>query len=257
MKNVKLYGYPNSPFVRKTTCFLLYKGIEFTHVPVDPLKPKKSIGFTGGRQVPVLQIGDKWKRESSAHAYWLDEDFPDKPPLCPEGHRQTIATIDDWISGTFLPSIFRSAIDGKMSMMRLRGAWRLATLMNANSPIPIYLRAAWPFLLKRVKFIQDMAQNMDLTESHEAMNRRILSELIDHLGDGPFIGGLEAPTMLDLALFPNLVWNYMFGVHPVPGMASHPTVNAWLQRVANHLPDHPFLTPENLKVRSMEEIWLN
>jgi len=79
MTEIKLYGYANSPFVRKTTCFLFYKGLDFTHIPVDPIKPKKTIAFTHKSQVPVLQIGEDWKLESSDHAYWLDEMFPEKP----------------------------------------------------------------------------------------------------------------------------------------------------------------------------------
>ena len=40
MKSINLYGYATSPYVRKTACFLYYKGLDFTHVPVNPFKPK-------------------------------------------------------------------------------------------------------------------------------------------------------------------------------------------------------------------------
>ena len=60
MTSVKLYGYATSPFVRKTGCFLYYKGVDFTHVPVNPIAPEETIGFTNGSQVPVLEIdGDR------------------------------------------------------------------------------------------------------------------------------------------------------------------------------------------------------
>jgi glutathione S-transferase len=52
MTTVRLYGYATSPYVRKVGCFLHYKGIEFTHVPVSPVEPHKTIGHTGGTQVP-------------------------------------------------------------------------------------------------------------------------------------------------------------------------------------------------------------
>ena len=45
MANIKLYGYATSPYVRKTGCFLYYKGIDFTHIPVNPLKTK-AVSYT-------------------------------------------------------------------------------------------------------------------------------------------------------------------------------------------------------------------
>ena len=87
MADIKLYGYATSPFVRKTGCFLYYKGLDFTHVPVDPTNPAKTIGHTEGTQVPVLEIDGEYRRESSSHALWLDELFPANP-LCPDEHRK-------------------------------------------------------------------------------------------------------------------------------------------------------------------------
>ena len=248
MTNITLYGYANSPFVRKTTCFLYYKGLEFTHVPVDPIKPKQTIGFTNGRQVPVLQIGDDWKLESSEHAYWLDDIFPDKP-LCPELDREKIAKIDDWISHTFLLSIFRPAIDGKLDLGFLRHGWRLAKLMNTNSPVPPHIRFLWPFVIRKVSFIQNMTTHMDLSEPPIDMAKRIRAELVDHIGKGPFLGEMETPTMLDLAIYPNLIWNPMFGLSRDLGIGEHPAIKAWLRRVAKHMPENPSLTPDKMIVK--------
>lgn len=35
-----------------------------------------------------------------------------------------------------------------------------------------------------------------MTESHQDMQRRVFSELLAHIGEGPYLGGLEGPTML-------------------------------------------------------------
>ena len=94
----------------KLPVFLYYKGIEFEHIPVNPLDPQASIAHTNGDQVPVLEIDGEWRRESSSHALWLDKIFPDKP-LCPQQHRKKILAIDQWISHQFLTSAFRPAID--------------------------------------------------------------------------------------------------------------------------------------------------
>ena len=182
MTAIKLYGYATSPYVRKTGCFLYYKGLEFTHVPCNPIKPAETIGFTNGTQVPVLEIDGGWRRESSEHALWLDELFPEKP-LCPSDHADKIAEIDHWISDTFLLNMFRPAIDGMVSLSaRFRG-WRLAALLSAHTPLPEEVRNSWPDFVSQAPFIKAMADHMDLAEPAADAQIRIGLELADHIGD--------------------------------------------------------------------------
>ena len=252
MPKVKLFGYATSPYVRKTACFLYYKGIDFSHVPVNPIKPKATIGHTNGTQVPVLEVDGEWKRESSDHALWLDELFPEIP-LYPLEHRAKIDEIDRWISDTFLISLFRRAIDGNITTQFLRRAWRLAALVSADTPLPWPVRLIWPVGLRKAPFIQHMGQHMDLTESHEDMQVRILSELVEHIGEGPYMGELNQPTMLDFAVFPQLVFNYMFGLEEELSAAKHPVIKGWLKRVSQHLPNNPALAADKMQVNSLSE----
>ena len=46
-------------------------------------------------------------------------------------------------------------------------------------------------MLQKAPFIQDTAKHMDLTESQKDMQIRIYSELVGHIGDGPYMGGLD------------------------------------------------------------------
>lgn len=251
MTQVKLYGYATSPFVRKTGCFLYYKNIEFTHIPVDPTNPDATIGFTEKTQVPVLEVDGEWRLESSAHASWLDELFPGKP-LFPVGHRTKIEEIDAWINDSFLLSIFRYPIDGEHNLQfRYRG-WRLAALLSAHTPLPETVRHQWPDALRQASFIKAMAQHMNLDESIPDMQMRLAGELEAHLGEGPFLGGFDQPTMLDLAVFPQLVWGYMFGLEERLSAAAHPAIKAWLQRVAEHLPGNPTLVADEMMVNSLQ-----
>lgn len=252
MKNVKLYGYATSPYVRKTGCFLYYKGIDFTHVPVNPLKPDATIGHTNGTQVPVLEVDGEWRRESSDHARWLDELFPDKP-LYPLEHQATIDEIDGWISDTYLTSMFRMAIDGPFNKQFVSRAWRLAAIVNADTPLPFPVRLIWPLGLRRASFIQHMAKHLDLNESYDDMQDRIFSELVGHIGDGPYMGGLDQPTMLDFAVFPQLVFGYMFGLQESLSAAMDPVVKGWLKRVSKHLPENPTLAADNMQVNSLAD----
>ena len=251
MKSIKLYGYATSPFVRKTGCFLYYKGLDFTHVPVNPIAPDETIGFTNGTQVPVLEIDGEWRRESSEHAHWLDQLFPEKP-LCPPEHAEKIAEIDDWISNTFLLNIFRPAIDGMVDLKaRFRG-WRLAALVSAHTPLPEEVRHMWPDFVSKAPFIQAMAERMDLSESLADAQLRIGLELVTHIGEGPFMGGFKHPTMLDLAVFPQLVFGFMFGLEPRLSAADHPVIKAWLARVAKHLPANPTLIADWMQIEKLE-----
>jgi glutathione S-transferase len=252
MKSIKLYGYATSPYVRKTGCFLYYKGIDFTHVPVNPLKPKATIGHTIGTQVPVLEVDGEWRRESSDHARWLDELFPDKP-LYPLEHYKKIDEIDRWISDIYLPSYFRRSIDGGINTQFLFRAWRLAALVNADTPLPLLLRLMWPVGLRMAPFIREMGKHMDLTESYEDMQDRIISELVGHIGDGPYMGGLDQPTMLDFAVFPQLVFGYMFGLEENVSAAMQPVIKGWLKRVSEHLPNNPTLAADELQINSLTE----
>lgn len=250
--SVTLYGYATSPYVRKTGCFLYYKGIDFDFVPVNPADPQIVRDLTERTQVPVLEIDGEWRVESSSHAHWLDTVFPEKP-LCPPDYADKIQEIDRWISETFLTSIFRGVIDGDLDLQfRFRG-WRLAALLSAHTPLPEHIRHKWPDVLKTAPFIQDMAKHMDLTESYADMQARIAGELVQHLGDGPYLGELDAPSMLDMAVFPQLVFGYMFGLDDKLRAAQHPALRAWMRRVAEHLPSNPTLLADFMQVRSLSE----
>lgn len=231
-------------------CFLYYKGVEFEHIPVNPINPAETIGHTKGTQVPVLEIDGAYRRESSELAFWLDEIFPDKP-LCPAAHRDKILDIDAWVSGTFLLSIFRSAIDGELDLQMRFRAWRLAALVSAHTPLPEHIRNKWPDLLKTAPFIQAMKPHMDLTESAKDMQLRIGMELMRHIGEGPYMGGLDQPTMLDFAVFPQVVWGYMFGLEKHLSAARSPILKNWMRRVSEHLPANPTLILDEMMVNPL------
>ena len=107
MKNkIKLYGYSTSPYVRKVAAYLYYKQLEFEHVWVNPVT-NKEIEFTGGTVVPVLQIDDEWRRESSELGIWLEEKFSERPILGnEEAETEKILAIDRWVSEAVIPAGF-------------------------------------------------------------------------------------------------------------------------------------------------------
>ena len=89
--------------------------------------------------------------------------------------------------------------------------------------------------------MQAHSKAMDPTESIPEMEERVLLELVDRIGDGPYFCGLTQPSMLDLAVFPNLVFPYLFGVEDQLPAARYPALKGWLARMAEHLPANPTL----------------
>ena len=252
MTAIKLYGYATSPYVRKVGCFLYYKQLEFDFVPVSPLDAAEVLAFSGGTSVPVLVIDGEARRESSALAHWLDERFPERP-LCPAEHKETIDRIDQWVSDTFLRSIFRPAMDGELTLQQRFRFWRLAALVSAHTPLPEQVRQMWPDFVAKAPFIKAMGAEMDLTEPAQDMAMRIGMELAAHIGEGPFMGGLDQPSMLDLAVFPQLVFGVMFGLEDRLSAAQHPVIRSWIERMATYLPANPTLIADGMQVKSLSE----
>ncbi len=250
MAEIKLYGYATSPFVRKTACFLYFKQVPFKHIPVDPTNPAATIGHTGGSQVPVLEIDGEWRRESSSHAIWLDEIFPDKP-LCPAEYSERILAIDNWLNENYFPAFFRAAVDSELTLEKRFRFWRLAALVSAHTPLSEEVRNLWPEFVAQAPFIRAMTEHLDRNEGLADMQVRLALELVAHIGDGPFMGGLQQPSMLDLAVFPQLVFGYMFGLEATLSAAAHPVLKDWMQRVAGHLPDNPTLAADHMQVNSL------
>lgn len=253
MREIKLYGYLTSPFVRKTAAFLYYKKLDFTHVPVNPINPSETIGFTGSTQVPVLEIDGEWKLESSDHAHWLDALFPERP-LCPDLHRDRVLAIDQWVSDVFMPSLFRAALDHPKSLSVKFRFWRLAALVSAHTPLPEDIRHRWPDIVGRAPFIQAMGEGMDLSESAADLRLRVGMELAAHIGDGPFMGGFCEPTMVDLAVFSQVVFGYMAGLEENLSAAMHPVLKDWIARVAAYLPPNPVLIPDTMIVGDLKQV---
>ena len=116
MTDIQLFSYPTSPYAQKVGCYLKYKDIDFKFIPVNPLH-NSEIAFTRQRQVPVLQIGEEWRKESSELGIWLNELYPE-PSILPDSQseREQILKIDQWISDQLIPSYFRNAVEWQNSV---------------------------------------------------------------------------------------------------------------------------------------------
>jgi len=242
--DIKLYGYSTSPYVRKVGCCLYYKNLAFEFVPVNPTDPRE-IAFTRQPQVPVLQIGDEWRTDSTPLAIWLDELFPEKPLFgSTEQESESILALDSWVTDSLILSFFRYANEGEMNAKFRHSAWRLAAIVSSQTPLSAEIRNAWPDLVKMAPFIKHMMCDVDASESLSEMQARIPLQLIENLQGGPFFGGLTEPSLVDFAIFPQVVFNYMVGLDQHLGLTLEPSLNNWLNNMKPLLPRNPLLVPD-------------
>ena len=251
MLNVKLYGYSTSPFVRKVGCCLYYKDLPFEFIPVNPMEPRE-IAFTGQTQVPVLQIGNEWRTDSTPLAIWLDESFPEKPLLgkTPQ-ERESILAMDSWVTDSLILAGFRSAYEGEMNAKFRHRAWRLAAIVSSQTPLPDEMRNAWPDLLKTAPFIKHMMCHADESETLSEMLARVPLQLIGNLQGGPFFGGRKEPSLVDFAIFPQVVFMYMVGIDQHLGLTLEPPLNNWLNNMKPLMPKNPLLVPDFMIVNDL------
>jgi len=249
MTDIQLFSYPTSPYAQKVGCYLKYKQLDFELVPVNPIT-NAEIAFTKQRQVPVLKIGDQWRRESSELGLWLDERYPQKQILPGDSEvRENILKIDQWISQQLIPSVFRYAYEWQSPWYSITNGWRLSRAVNNATPIPLYARFLWPWGVKRAKFIVNMVEQMDLTESIPEMNQRLQSEFLTQLDQGPFLGSQQSITLADLSAFPIVVNGYFMGMKTKQSLRDKPEIHQWASRVYEQLPTNPLLVPDRLLKR--------
>lgn len=251
MSHIQLFSYPTSPYAQKVGCYLKYKKLDFKFVGVNPLT-NDQIKFTRQRQVPVLQIGDEWRKDSSELGLWLDEVYPDRPMLPnDEAERALVLDVDSWISNSLIPSMFRGACEWQNNFNSITNGWKLSRAVSDATPLPRYVRLIWPFGVKRAPFIVNMVGQLDLSESMDDMLKRLQQEFIAHLSGGDFFAGQSRPSMADLSAFPIIVNGYLMGMRAKSFLLDDPQINAWAKRVAQHLPDNPLLVPDALLKRRL------
>jgi glutathione S-transferase len=249
--NIKLYGYSTSPYVRKVGCCLYYKKLPFEFVPVNPIDPRE-IGFSGQAQVPVLQIGDEWRTDSTPLAIWLDELFPEKPLLGnTQQESESILALDSWVTDSLILSFFRYANEGEMNAKFRHSAWRLAAIVSSQTPLSAEIRNAWPDLVKMAPFIKHMMCDVDTSETLSEMQARVPLQLIENLQGGPFFGGRKEPSLVDFAIFPQVVFTYMVGIHQNLMLTHEPSLNNWLNNIKPFMPKNPLLVPDFMIVNEL------
>ena len=91
------------------------------------------------------------------------------------------------------------------------------------------------------------------SETAREMRDRVGLELFQHFRDGPFFAGRTEPSLLDFAIFPQLVFGYMVGYEEELAIAQVPSLREWLARMSQYLPENPLLVPDFMIIHSLKQ----
>jgi glutathione S-transferase len=98
-----------SPYCWRTRFALAHKDISADTVAWH-FTDKQAIDFSGQGKVPVLVDGDKVVHDSFAIAAYLEETYPDHPPLFPSGSLAETRFINAWVDSIVQPYISRMVV---------------------------------------------------------------------------------------------------------------------------------------------------
>ena len=104
-----------SPYCWRTRFALAHKGLDFDTVPVR-FADKQPIAFSGQERVPVIRDGDRAVADSWAIACYLDEAYPDLPPLFASAAERAMARfVNSWsdlqVNPAFILLVVRDVYD--------------------------------------------------------------------------------------------------------------------------------------------------
>jgi glutathione S-transferase len=240
-----------SPYAAKVHCFLHFKGIPFEIYYLNPLRVEQELPV--GRQIPVLTIDGVSKADSTPIGLWLDERFPGTPRLLPEHgpERERLLALDAWVSERLIPGSFRSYPgDGIDAVLN---AWKLSTVMTktARGGIPFVLRASWPLVVRRVPFAKRLREQADDGLPVRESKLRLHADFLARLGAGPFLGGRDAPSLPDLAAYPQFALFYCVGFRGADDVLAEPKLMEWLRRMTPYVEGDPPLLPSRVTRRAL------
>lgn len=248
---IRLYTYAMSPFSAKVHCFLLHKGLDFECFYINPLRVKRDLPV--GLQIPVVTIGGESRGDSTPIGLWLDEQFPDSPRLLPAAgpERDRLLAIDTWISDHLIPGSFRSYPGDGIN--RILNGWKLSYVMTntARGGLPRLLRAAWPLVITVLGFARRERAMADEGLPVRESKFKLYDDFLSHLGDGPFLGGRDEPSLPDLSAYPQFALYYITGFRGGDDILERPALMEWLGRMRPYLDGKPPLMPAAVCTRDL------
>ena len=175
-----------SPFCWRARLALEHKGLAFETVPIR-FSDKALLTFSGQDKVPVIKDGDKVVSDSWEIANYLEDTYPDRPTLFPDGDGRSLTRfVTNWVDTALHPI--------------------LAPLLT---PITLERIAECDRAYFRESREQRFGKRLEeLSPAEELVVRNLrtaLAPLNRTLSTSPFLAG-DAPGYADIALMGSLMW---------------------------------------------------
>ncbi len=199
---------PFSPHVWKTKLSLAHKGLAFDIAPVGFTEiPRLEQGAT--KIVPLLRDGEKLVSDSFDIALYLEEAYPDRPPLFSgEGGKAMARFVEGWSQTTLHPAIGRIAI---------------MDIHDSLDPVDrAYFRAS-----REERFGRPLEAVADAGQGDLQTFSAKLEPLRHMLKFQPFLGG-DGPLFADYIVFGALQWARIVSPHRL--LAAGDVVTEWFER---------------------------
>ena len=197
-----------SPFCWRAKMALRHKGLEFETIPWR-FTEKEIIARTGQGRVPVLIDNERWVHDSWQIALYLDEAYPDRPPLMRGAAGRAMGRfVSSWceqtlhpiVRSTFLLVIYNAAADKDRPYFR------------ANRE-EIFGGTLEELTLERSVGLRALAQALQPAEATLNISR--------------WLAGDE-PGFADYCLFATLQWGRVLSFEPMVDTDS--AVGQWFER---------------------------
>ncbi|MGI9384644.1 MAG: glutathione S-transferase family protein [Methyloligellaceae bacterium] len=200
-----------SPYCWRAKLALKHKGLDVETIPLR-FTEKDRIAESGQDRVPVLVDNGTWISDSWAIAGYLDETYPDAPPLFPD-------------AGTY-------------AMARFMNAWADATLNPAILPLAVTHVHAAAHEKDKAYFRESREQRLGCTleafcadkEAARSGLNAALAPLEQHLSASDYVSG-AAPAYADYIVQGSLQW--LNAVHGDPCLDALPKTGAWFARMGD------------------------
>jgi glutathione S-transferase len=198
-----------SPFCWRAKMALQHKGLDFATIPWR-FTEKDVIARTGQGRVPVLVDDGRWVHDSWQIALYLDEAYPDRPPLMRNAAERAAARfVSSWCDQTLHP-ILRSTF-----------------LLNIYSVVADRDRAY--FRESREKLFGGTLEELTMERS---AGLKALAQALQPaeatLKVSPWLAG-DAPSYADYSLFGSLQWGHVLGEEPI--VTPDSGVGRWFERI--------------------------
>ena len=198
-----------SPFCWRAKMALRHKGLDFETIPWR-FTEKDRIATTGQGRVPVLIDNERWVHDSWQIAVYLDESYPDRPPLMRGAAERAMARfVSSWcdqtlhpiLRSTFLLVIFNAAADKDRAYFR-------------ESREKTFGATLEELAMERAAGLKALAQALQPAEATLSLS--------------DWLAGDE-PSYADYCLFGSLQWGHVLSQEPIVSPDS--AVGRWFERV--------------------------